>query len=216
MHSHYCVYCQQVIQTLSGCYRGEFPHIPVNGRTQNLGRVPRAGQRDLISLRELRRRASLPECLALLPSCEVASPESGSPVEVIRNPFHPMDQITAQLMRESSVDNCENGTYCMFNSSESINLSVNSDASEKHKPVCDGATENEQIADSDKEEWDTYGEATTNSNCEIEDGANESRNCVEETPNPTCSAYGDGLERGKTGEVLTFIVDTAGAQQGEV
>ncbi|XP_037781322.1 uncharacterized protein LOC119577818 [Penaeus monodon] len=206
----------EVIQTLSGCYWGEFPHIPVNGRTQNLGRVPRAGQRDLISLRELRRRASLPECLALLPSCEVASPESGSPVEVIRNPFHPMDQITAQLMRESSVDNCENGTYCMYNSSESINLSVNSDASEKHNPVCDGATENEQIADSDKEEWDTYGEATTDSNCEIEDSPNESRNCVEATPNPTCSAYGDGLERGKTGEVLTFIVDTAGAQQGEV
>ncbi|ROT70962.1 hypothetical protein C7M84_010743 [Penaeus vannamei] len=206
----------EVIQTLSGCYRGEFPHIPVNGRTRHHGRVPRAGQRDLISLRELRRRASLPECLALLPISEAPSPEAGSPVEVIRNPFHPMDQITAQLMKESSVDNCENGTPCMYNSSESINLSVNSDESEKHKPVCDGVSENEQIADSGKEEWDTYGETTTDSNCDVEYGINESRNCVEATPNLTCSAYGDGLERGKLGEVLTFIVDTAGAQQGEV
>lgn len=216
MHLHYYVYYPQVIQTLSGCYRGEFPHVPVNGRAQHLGRVPRTGQRDLISLRELRRRASLPECLALLPICEVPSPESGSPVEVIRNPFLPMDQITAQLMKESSVGDCENGTYSFYNSSESINLSVNSDESEKHKPVCNDATANEQTVDTGKEECDTYGETTADSTCKMEDRISETKNDAKATSNFTCNAYGEGLERGKLGEVLTFIIDTAGAEQGEV
>ncbi|XP_071546969.1 uncharacterized protein [Panulirus ornatus] len=235
---------EEVIKTLSGCYRGEFPHVPVSGS----GQTPslRGTQRDLISLRELRHTRSLPESLALPPISEQPAPEpEESPVYVIRNPLQPMDPITTQLMREHERNPDGHNTYSQYNSSESLALSSDSAVMSSEGAVVSTDDEGDGVGlqvDSDSESKSLEASHTTpetpvNDSAVAEEASEdlcseeeeEERRCEEEETREGeedeerrrstaggCRAYGEGLTKGTVSGVNAFIIDTVGADQGEV
>ncbi|KAK7045911.1 hypothetical protein SK128_006001 [Halocaridina rubra] len=235
----------EVIKTLSGCYRGEFPHIPVSGHMGSAS-VHRTGHRgDLISLRDLR-CASLPgflECLPVSDNNEEVFQES--PLLVVQNSFQPMDPLTAHMM-DSGVS-LEENIYSHFSSSESVSISANSDEQKVHI----GSDEDTEVSTSSVLTPSfTTGNSSEDSSCaqdkKIQDAwasiqdvhpvkevaeklSNTDTVDEKETTNLTmdheadkqdevcmCKAYGTGLHRGKVGRINTFILDTGGAEHGEV
>ncbi|KAK8726535.1 hypothetical protein OTU49_010295 [Cherax quadricarinatus] len=114
-----------VIQTLSGCYRGEFPHVPVSGASGTTSRVVRKDLGDLISLKELR-RSSLPEILSLLPTSESPSPEFESPVDISHTSCHQTSSDTTALLPHPQTIITEDSVYAKHSSCESAVLSSDS------------------------------------------------------------------------------------------
>lgn len=213
----------KVIQTLSGCYTGEFPHLPVpgTGRTCSLQGV----REDLISLRDLRRQ-SCPHVTLVPPH---NSDRQDSRDRVVPSPPFPTDSPAHQksihlhspvgsllcTSSESVVSLSEGETEDSWREGReaagqrtqtpSVGMEVeggveatnnlNFHREEEKKEESDGMSEKEE------EDADTEEERTTRQDVETWCG---------------CRAYGEGLQRGTVHDANAFMVDTSEAEWGEV
>ncbi|KAK8376505.1 hypothetical protein O3P69_009859 [Scylla paramamosain] len=211
----------QVIQTLSGCYTGEFPHLPVpgTGKTYSL----QGGRKDLISLKDLRLQAC--------PHVTLAPPHSSndqdSPVRVVPSPPLPTDPPAHQ-----SKGLLHSPTRSLLRtSSESLVSSAEGEAE-----VC-WRTGGDASGHLTQAEVEAGGEVTDELNSQSEErqrektkelhnsGESEEENTDREEESTTkqdvgawcgCRAYGEGLQRGTVHDANAFIIDTSEAESGEI
>ncbi|XP_045120646.1 uncharacterized protein LOC123510019 [Portunus trituberculatus] len=211
-----------VIQTLSGCYTGEFPHLPVpgTGRTYSL----QGGRKDLISLKDLRRQA----CPHVTLAPPHNSDDEDSPVRIVPSPPLPADPPTHQskgllysptrsLLRTSSeslVSSAEGEAEVCWRtggdaSGHLTRPEMEVEAGSKVTGDLNSQTERRQrekteevnSSDGKEEEVTDSEEIITKQDVEMWSG---------------CRAYGEGLQWGTVHEANAFIIDTSEAESGEI
>ena len=218
MHS---LFFSQVIQTLSGCYTGEFPHLPVHGtgRTCSL----QGGRKDLISLRDLRRQPR--------PHVNLTHPhnfnDQNSPVRVVPSPLH-TDPLTYQL---EGLPHSPASSH-LYTSSESLVFSVESEAKDCWRERRDAddqltrtPTEGMEVETRDEVDFqleerhqEEEEESDGMDGREVEDTDTEEERTTKQEVEAWCGcrAYGEGLQRGTVHDANTFMIDTSQAEWGEV
>ncbi|KAG0726127.1 Filamin-B [Chionoecetes opilio] len=191
----------QVIQTLSGCYTGEFPHLPVlgKGRTSSL----QGGRKDLISLRDLRRQTR-PDATLALPH---NSDDQDSPVQLLPSP--PLLTNPLPNLLDTHLHMPTGSLLCTR--SESLVSSVESEAEEGGE-VMDDVQSQERYQEEEQEE------ETNGMDGKEEYVDTEEQRLMKQDVEAWCGcrAYGEGLQRGSVRAANAFMVDTSEAEWGEV
>ena len=210
-----------MIQTLSGCYTGEFPHLPVpgTGKTYSL----QGDRKDLISLKALRRQA----CPHVTLAPPHNSDDQDSPVRVVPSPPLPTDPPTHQskgLLHSPSRSLLRTSSESLVSSAEGeaeVCWRTGGDAS-GHLTQAEMEVEAEVTDDLDSQieerQREKREELNNNDGREEEDTDIQEEDITKQDVGAWsgCRAYGEGLQRGTVHEANAFIIDTSEAESGEV
>lgn len=235
-----------MIQTLSGCYTGEFPHLPVPGTGRSCSL--HGGRKDLISLRDLRRQPRRRGTLAPQRNSNDLSSKHNASTPSVR--FFPLP--TGSFAHQKDLLLSSTGVR-LHTSSESLASSATDEGGSSRREEGDAAERRTQVP-TEKMEAEEQNEGMEDLNFlseeevqektlekveenkelegEVKEGEEEEGQSwtenkeddadeVREVPGEGetwcgCRAFGKGLRHGTVHEANTFVIDTSEAEQGEV
>lgn len=210
-----------MIQTLSGCYTGEFPHLPVpgTGTTYSL----QGDREDLISLKDLRRQA----CPHVTLAPPHSSDDQDSPVRVVQSPPLPADPSKHQsrgLLHSPTRRFLRTSSESLVSSAEGeaeVCWRTGGDVS-SHGPLgkveVRGEVTNDLNSQSEERQQERTEELQSIDGREEEDTDREEESTTKQDVGAWCGcrAYGEGLQRGTVHDANAFLIDTSEAESGEV